>query len=160
VGVSASQASSERAEWVERARRTLAEEGYRAGEARSAVIDVLGAEGGCITAEEIVSRLGRGGRTVGVASVYRALALLCELRLLQGTDIGEGSVRYELLGAKREHHHHLVCDHCGRTVPFEDRGLESAIEGVSRRVDYSVAVHEVTLRGSCPSCRRRAGVDS
>jgi Fe2+ or Zn2+ uptake regulation protein len=36
---------------------------------------------------------------------------------------------------------------------FEDRELEQAIAEVSRRVDYVVDAHDVTLRGECPSCR-------
>ena len=36
---------------------------------------------------------------------------------------------------------------------FEDRELEQAIEQLSRRVDYAIDAHDVTLRGECPGCR-------
>ena len=36
---------------------------------------------------------------------------------------------------------------------FEDRELEQAIEQLSRRVDFEIDAHDVTLRGECPVCR-------
>ena len=36
---------------------------------------------------------------------------------------------------------------------FEDAGLESAIERVAGGRGYSVAAHDVVLRGACEDCR-------
>ncbi len=47
---------------------------------------------------------------------------------------GRGIVRYEPVGTGRGHHHHLVCDSCGRLQPFSDEGLERAISRVSERL--------------------------
>ena len=35
-------------------------------------------------------------------------------------------------------------------------GLEDAIHRLSRRVEYSIDAHDVTLRGKCPACRQKA----
>lgn len=118
------------------------------------MIEVLGREHGCLTAEEVIERLSRDGRRVGTASVYRALALLSELGLLQRVPIGDGPVRYDLAGAETSHHHHLVCEHCGRTATFDDQRLEETIARLARDVDYAVETHDVTLRGTCPRCVR------
>ena len=132
----------------------LAERGLRAGGARTAVIDALGRHGGCLDADELVVRLRRNRRRVGVASVYRALSLLSELGLLQRVPMAGGSARYELVGPGGDHHHHLVCDDCGATTAFEDDALERAIGRVSRRTAYAVQAHDVTLHGTCPDCQR------
>jgi Fur family ferric uptake transcriptional regulator len=139
--------------WAEEAHRRLATAGHRAGGARSAVIDVLEATGGCVAAHEIAERLTADGRRVGTASVYRALGALTEVGALRGRDVGEGVVRYELVLPGGEHHHHLVCDRCGATEPFHDDALERAIERVAARATYAVADHDVVLRGTCPRCR-------
>ena len=36
--------------------------------------------------------------------------------------------------------------------PFEDRGLERAIEQVSDLVPFDIAEHDVVLRGLCERC--------
>ena len=51
------------------------------------------------------------------------------------------------------HHHHLVCDGCGRLEPFEDDALERAIHGLADRVSFDISDHDVTLHGSCENCR-------
>ena len=138
--------------WTDRALTVLAKRGYRAGGARSAVVQLLGREGGCLTADEVVARVRAEGRRAGPASVYRTLGLLSDLGLLHRAGVGEGPTRYELVHSDEEHHHHLVCERCGRTVAFTDQRLEAAIDQVSERVGYVVDSHDVTLRGACSDC--------
>ena len=139
--------------WTEHAFATLSEHGHRLGGARTAVVEALGRRGGCLDADELVATLRRGRKRVGVASVYRALALLSELGLLQRVPVAGGSARYELAGPGGEHHHHLVCDDCGATASFEDEALERAIGRLSGRTAYAVQAHDVTLHGTCPDCQ-------
>lgn len=94
---------------------------------------------------------------MGVASVYRALELLERLRLVQRFDVGDAAARYEPAQPGGEHHHHIVCRGCGEVAAFEDEELERAISRLSRRVDFRVEAHDVTLRGECPECRTGAG---
>src|SRR5687767_8363953 len=138
-------ASSTATSWAAHASAALAEHGHRAGGARAAVIEALGRHGGCVDADELVGTLRRDGQRVGVASVYRALALLAGLGVLQRVPVAGGSARYELVGPGGDHHHHLVCDDCGATAAFEDEGLERAIGRISGRTAYSVQAHDVTL---------------
>lgn len=142
------------AEWAERAQAELAGRGYRAGGARTAVIELLGAEGGCLEAEQVAERLRGRGRRIGTASVYRALALLSDLGLLQRTAPTGSAARFELVLPGGEHHHHIVCDACGRTLAFSDEELERAVHAVSERTSFSVQAHEITLHGTCEACQR------
>ena len=102
---------------------------------------------------EIHDGIVSSGGAVGVASVYRTLDTLAELRLVQRVDVGDGIARFEQLGGEDEHHHHhLVCDDCGRVEPFTDERLEQALERVAGRLGYAMQ-HEVVLRGTCGDCR-------
>lgn len=141
-------------DWIEHAQERLAQAGFRRGGARRAVIDLLGRQACALTAHEIDERLRTEGRAVGRASVYRALEQLTELRLVARLEVGQDAARYEAVHPSGEHHHHLVCDRCGRITPFEDRGLETAIDRLSRRVRFDVGDHEVVLHGACEKCRR------
>jgi Fur family transcriptional regulator, ferric uptake regulator len=93
---------------------------------------------------------------VGIASVYRVLETLAALRLVQRVDIGDGVARFEASQADGDHHHHLVCDDCGRVEPFTDAPLERALERVAGRLGYDAGAHEVVLHGACDRCRPAA----
>lgn len=111
----------------------------------------------CLSAQDLHARLRESGSKVGIASVYRALEALQGLGLLHRTDLGEGSGLYEPIVPDGEHHHHLVCDRCGRVTPFEDDALEGAIEKLARNRGHEPAEHEVVIRGTCASCSRPGG---
>lgn len=149
-------------EWVELAERELRRGGHRASRPRSTVLRMISEQECVLTAREIADELRAAGRPVGVATVYRTLELLEELRLVQRLDVGGESARYEpALPSGEHHHHHLVCDDCGRVTPFQDPSLEQAIHQAANRVDYRVGDHDVILRGNCPDCAggraRRSG---
>ena len=139
--------------WAEQALAELAAAGYRAGGARRAVIELLAEEGGCLEAEDVATKLKGRGRSVGTASVYRALSLLSELGLLHKVAVAGAPVRFELVRPGGEHHHHIVCDECGKTVAFSDEPLEAAIRRLSARTSFEVLAHEITLHGTCAACQ-------
>jgi len=141
------------ADWIGHARDTLERDGYRLSAPRAAVVDTLATLGCSVTAKEIADRLREQGDDIGVASIYRTLDLLDRLRLARRVDAAEGVARYEPIDPSGDHHHHLVCQSCGEVTAFEDGELEQAIEQLSRRVDYAIDAHDVTLRGECPGCR-------
>lgn len=142
------------ADWIEQAERTLAQAGRKRGGARSAVLGLLGGEDCALSAQEIEDRLrrGRGSRAVSRASIYRILEDLEGLGLVQRVETRQAMVRYERVCGHEEHHHHLVCDRCGRVMPFSDGALERAITSVIARVPLEVAEHEIVLRGACRDC--------
>jgi Fur family ferric uptake transcriptional regulator len=131
----------------------LRSRGLRSGGARRAVVELLGENHCCLTAQEIFDRLRASGRQVGIASVYRVLDLLTSENLVQRIDLGSGTSRYEPIYAGGEHHHHLVCDTCGKVEAFEDPALEQALTRVEKSSGYAVAAHDVVLHGSCGDCR-------
>jgi len=139
--------------WSEHAMQTLANAGFRRGGARQAVIELLDQQPCALTVLDIEDRLRSGdGRTAGRASIYRAVDELVGLDLLTRVDVGDGVARFEPQRS-HAHHHHLVCDGCGRLEPFEDDALESAIRGLASRVSFDVSDHDVTLHGCCEDCR-------
>jgi Fur family ferric uptake transcriptional regulator len=149
-------------DWAERTLRSLRSSGRRDGGARRAVIELLGRQQCCLTAQEIFDQLRGEGRRVGIASVYRALEQLSRDGFVQRIDLGSGTTRFEPIHAGGEHHHHVVCDDCGKVEAFADPELERALHKVERRTGYSVEGHDVVLRGICETCspakpRRAAG---
>jgi Fur family transcriptional regulator, ferric uptake regulator len=139
-------------DWATDTTEALDRAGYRSGGARRAVIELLGRQDCCLTAQEIFDGLRTEGRTVGIASVYRVLDLLGDRGFVQRIDVGAGMARFEPVHSSGEHHHHLVCEDCGKVEAFADEGLERALQKVAGRTGYSVAGHDVVLRGACADC--------
>jgi Fur family ferric uptake transcriptional regulator len=136
-------------DWAVQALEGLRRAGLRRGGARRAVVEYLDGQHCCRSAQEIHDGIAATGDAVGVASVYRALDTLAELRLVQRVDAGDGLARFEAVRPDHDHHHHLVCDDCGKVEPFADAPLERALERAAGKLD-------VVLRGACADCRGAA----
>jgi Fur family ferric uptake transcriptional regulator len=151
---SVAMAATEQTGWADHARGELRRTGHRTGGAREEVVGLLAGQDCCLSAQEIHDRLRGDGRGVGLASVYRALDVLTQLRLVHRLDVG-GTACFEPADPSGEHHHHAICDRCGKMDAFEDPELERLIDGVAARLGYDVGAHDVVLRGACPDCARR-----
>jgi Fur family ferric uptake transcriptional regulator len=137
--------------WAEHARRELARAGHRAGGARGEVLRLLGRQHCCLSAQEIHDRLRDEGRTVGLASVYRALETLAQHDLVHRLDV-DGTACFEPADPSGEHHHHAICDRCGKKDAFADPELERVLHALGDRLGYDLGGHDVVLRGACPDC--------
>lgn len=145
-------ASSTQPSWADRAAQSLADAGYRRGGARHAILELLNEQTCALSAAQIQEALCTRNRDVSRASVYRVMEELAEIGLLQRVEVGHGTVRYEAVRGGPGHHHHLVCEHCGRLQPFTDDALERAIRRLSDRVPLHVSEHEIVIRGACEAC--------
>jgi len=139
--------------WPELALARLRAGSGRSGGARRLVVDFVSRQDCCLSVQEIHERVRAEGARVGIASVYRAVEGLVEAGLAQRIDLGDGIARFERADPKGDHHHHLVCDDCGKVEAFEDAGLEADLERVAGARGYAIAAHDVVVRGACEACR-------
>jgi Fur family transcriptional regulator, ferric uptake regulator len=141
--------------WTDHAHLKLSRAGHRAGGAREEVLGLLARQDCCLSAQEIHDALRTGGgKAVGLASVYRALDVLAQLKLVHRIDV-DGVACYEPADPSGDHHHHAICDRCGKLDPFEDAEIERLLHDVGERLGYEIGAHDVVLRGACPDCAAR-----
>ena len=133
----------------------LSREGLKRGGARERVIELLADQAVRAQRGRDRGRAASRGRPTGRASIYRVLDLLVEHGLVERLAVGDGQARFERADPDGEHHHHLVCDRCGRLVAFDDPGLERAIDSLSERLGVRIESHDVLLRGACRALRLR-----
>ena len=145
-------AASESVAWSEHVDTVLARAGLKHGGARQRIVDLLAREPCALSAVEIEDALRAEGKPTGRASIYRVLDLLVDHGLVERVAVGQGLSRFERTHPGGEHHHHLVCDQCGRLVAFDDPALERAIDDLSERLGVRVEHHDVVLRGACEEC--------
>src|SRR5487761_2249410 len=110
--------------WSTYARSVLEDAGHRRGGARDEVIDLLAAQSCALSVQDIETALRGGGRSIGRASIYRALDTLVELGLVKRLDVGRAEACFEPARADGHHHHHVVCERCGTLTAFDDPELE------------------------------------
>jgi Fur family transcriptional regulator, ferric uptake regulator len=139
-------------DWSGHVHAVLSQEGLKRGGARERVIELLAGQSCALSAVEIEDSLRSEGRPTGRASIYRVLELLIEHGLVERVAVGDGQARFEAIDPSGEHHHHLVCERCGRLVAFDDPGLERAIDSLSERLGVRIESHDVLLRGACERC--------
>ena len=71
-----------------------------------------------LTAEEISNEIKENYNvSIGIATVYRAVKFLHDMKLVNMLDVGDSSIRYEL--NLSEHHDHLICESCGKLLNLE-----------------------------------------
>lgn len=138
---------------VQHIRYVLGGEGYSWTQPRSAVLTVLTSHPPPLRAEEIHRAL--RNRRINLSSVYRALRLFERLNIVRRVELG-GAARYELADGYRHHHHHLVCDACGRIEDVKTCPVEAAdlTRRIRRRTGFAVRSHVLELFGLCRPCRR------
>ncbi|MCD4758403.1 MAG: transcriptional repressor [Arcobacteraceae bacterium] len=89
---------------------------------------------------------------IGIATVYRILALLEELNIIKGISIdGFESKVYEL--NLTSHHDHMVCVECGKIVEFYDAEVEKIQELVAIENGFKLQSHNMMLYGICKDCQ-------
>lgn len=133
--------------WTEHAAVRSAEAGLRRSSPRQRVVDLLAGQDCAVTALEVDAVLDGVGR----ATIYRTIEQLEELGLVRKVDLGGAALGYEKVEPSGRHHHHIVCDSCGKVEPFEDEALERAIHKIESK-GFKLKSHEVTLHGQCADC--------
>ncbi len=131
------------------AARTLQEQGYRLTPQRTMVWDVLRAQDGHLTAEQICTRVQQTFPNVNLSTVYRTLELLVGLGLVRETHLGPSTRFFEV--EEEVPHHHLVCEACGTVVHIHDEDLAWLGEALRKAKGFSL--REATVFGLCTNCR-------
>ncbi|MGV8881431.1 MAG: Fur family transcriptional regulator [Rhodoglobus sp.] len=125
---------------------------------REAVREALNTSDSFVSAQNLHSTLRDAGSSIGLATVYRALADLAtegEADSLQQE--GESLYRACTPGG---HHHHLICRNCGLTVEIEADAVEQWAHSVAAEHGFTEPSHIVDVFGLCASCTAAASASS
>lgn len=100
--------------------------------------------------------VGRGRDKIDRATVYRTLMLFEKLGVVHRLNIG-WKYKYELSDVFQGHHHHFHCTNCGTTFSLEPNPmLETMIDTVAAKSEFSPRGHQLEVYGLCADCRRIA----
>lgn len=135
----------------------------------AAVEAVLRDADGFRTAQELFAEVRRRGDRIGLTTVYRHLNMLAEQGSADVVHSADGESQFRLCGEQAvrgettEHHHHVVCRDCGRSVEVVGPEVEAWAERVAAAAGYTEITHTLEVFGLCsahsahsaPAARRR-----
>ncbi|MFT8457874.1 MAG: Fur family transcriptional regulator [Liquorilactobacillus ghanensis] len=109
-----------------------------------------------LSAEELFAKVKEAEPEIGLATVYRTLEVLAELRVVNRVSFEDGITRYDLRTEDSGHfHHHLLCQVCGRVEEIHEDLLLDVEQKVEQDYGFKVADHRLTFLGICAKCRAK-----
>jgi len=87
------------------------------------------------------------------ATVYRTVELFERIGVVHRLNIG-WKYKVELSDVFLQHHHHFFCTNCSSTYNLNTSGmLETMIDSVAAKSNFSPRGHQLEVYGLCPACR-------
>ncbi|WP_026906613.1 Fur family transcriptional regulator [Paucisalibacillus globulus] len=141
---------------IDRIKKQLHAQSYKLTPQREATVRVLlEREADHLSAEDIFLLVKDKAPEIGLATVYRTLELLSELKIIDKINFGDGVSRYDLRKEGAEHfHHHLVCIECGSVEEIMDDLLGDVEKIVESEWGFKVQDHRLTFHGLCKTCQK------
>ncbi|MBO0899847.1 transcriptional repressor [Cellulomonas sp. zg-ZUI199] len=128
--------------------------GQRMTRQRVAIAELLEDVDEFHSAQQIHQMLQQRGQEIGLATVYRTLNAMAEKGDLEVLLQPTGEHTYLRCEPRSEHHHHLVCRVCGRTVEVAAPELEQLVDALAAGHDFTDVEHSIDFVGTCRDCAR------
>lgn len=128
----------------------LKEKGYRLTPQRMMVVEAIHSVDRHISAEEIYEKVKEKYPFANISTVYRTLELLKALDLVNEIDLGDGRIRYH--PSEKGHHHHLVCNKCGKIIDLPESPLSPLIEMLEHEYKFKADLKHLAVFGTCSDC--------
>ncbi|MEI4829115.1 Fur family transcriptional regulator [Bacillus sp. FJAT-53711] len=144
-------------ERIDRIKKQLHAASYKLTPQREATVRVLlENEEDHLSAEDVYLLVKEKSPEIGLATVYRTLELLSELKIVDKINFGDGVSRYDLRqeGASR-FHHHLICTECGAVEEIQEDLLCEVEKRVETEWRFKVKDHRLTFHGICKKCQEK-----
>jgi len=123
--------------------------GLRSTAQRRVILAHLVGSSHALTAQQLHARLCDDGHGVGLNTAYRTVQALVDAGALH-TFPDHGELAFRRCGDA--HHHHFICQRCGRVEDVLADEVERWVTAVAQRPGYTVHSHRADVYGTCPAC--------
>ncbi len=118
---------------------------------RELIASILQREPRFLSAAEIHEQLKRSGARVSLSTVYRTLDRLHEKGDATARPDADGEATYMLCEPAR-HHHHAICEYCGRVEDVDCAATEQFAESLRALHGFELDGHAMEFFGRCSTC--------
>lgn len=126
--------------------------GRRMTAQRRLILEALEASEGHPDAETLHDLVKARDATISLATVYRTLAVLKEMGLVEEHRLGESHGHYEAIRGRP--HYHFSCLNCGEVIEFDAPELEEVVHRLIRQKGVRVVAARLNLSGYCLHCQK------
>jgi Fur family peroxide stress response transcriptional regulator len=119
---------------------------------RLAVLRILASSKEHPSVEQIYEQVKVEFPTTSLATVYKTVTLLKQLKEVLEFGFPDGSNRYD--GTQPYHHPHMICTRCKTIMDPDVKSLKELTEEVSRKTGYKIQFHRLDFFGLCPECQK------
>ncbi len=137
---------------IEVFRDFIRRKGLRNTPEREAIIEEIFATHDHFDVDELYLRLKNKKKKISKPSIYRLIPYLLESGLIQEAYFEDGHFHYEHIYG-HEHHSHLRCLNCGKTIEFQEEHLKKVEKKLAEKYDFLVQGHKFEVLGYCPKCK-------
>lgn len=133
---------------------TLDNNDYRLTKQRRAIIKILEEnQERHLSAEQIYKQARNRQIKMGIATIYRTLKLLEDLKLVKKLEAGDKAL-YEL-NLSKFNHIHFICLGCGKIIETKRIDLEDCKEFLQENQDFKILDCSIRLFGYCSDCQEK-----
>ncbi len=126
--------------------------GHRVTPQRQLVLEVVETSPEHLDAEAIYQRVREKDPHISLATVYRTLAVLNDMGLIEQRFLARNHAReyYEPVGAPE--HHHFTCLGCRKVIEFQSSRVKQMRAELQRELGLEIAHACICLEGYCRPC--------
>jgi Fur family zinc uptake transcriptional regulator len=136
----------------QRAIQVLRASGYKVTQPRKQVLRVLDGAQEPVSPYEIQKILEGNGEHLNHVTIYRILALFCDLNLAHKVLLLNGFVKCSL-GKEEGCHRFMVCRQCGALKEFADKALCEEENEIAQDLGFRSEQHFSEFSGICSNCQ-------
>ncbi|MBN2257177.1 MAG: transcriptional repressor [Anaerolineaceae bacterium] len=135
---------------------SIRSQGRKLTQARKLVFEILEQSREHLDAETIFERARQKNNRIGLATVYRTLALLKEMGLVNEHQFGQDHGHFETV-QNNQPHYHFSCIKCGRVMECRYPQVLNLARDLCEKEGLQVLDVAIHLSGYCAQCRSGDG---
>ena len=124
---------------------------YKSSKQRDVILDYMRAMSGHVSAEQIYEDLSKTDHKVSLATIYRNLNILADMKEIKKIALPDGYVYDKTC----KPHYHFYCTHCNTLYDLPKAYLhEFDVEAKEESLIAMIEGHEITFKGICKNCMK------
>lgn len=130
----------------------LRDRGLKATPARVAVLSLFSVNAKPLSIQNILDQI--KSASADQATIYRITEAFKTAGLIREVNLEHGHAHFEL--NTKEHHHHIVCERCGKVVDISNCDLDQLQKEVLKKSGFhTIHRHSLEFFGICQQCQNK-----
>ena len=131
---------------------TLKKKGLKLTPQRRLIINAVHSAEAHLSAEDIIAYVQARMPEVHKSTIYRTLELLERTGCVFKSELDDHAIYHH---ADEGHHHHLVCNRCGKTIECNEDIFTSVESSLAEQYGFRTDFKHLIMSGLCAECSRK-----